>query len=175
MHDVMIETERLILRKIKKDDYLEIANILQDIDVMYAWEKSFSDDEVKLWINKNLKRYDNEGYSYFLAISKENDTVIGVIGPLVEEINNKSFIGIAYILNKKSWGKGYAVEGARACIEYAFNNLNSLKVIAQIRPNNINSINVAQKLNMKIIDKYIKIYDGKEMEHLIYSIDAPQI
>ena len=30
MDDVMIETDRLILRKINKDDYLEIASILQD-------------------------------------------------------------------------------------------------------------------------------------------------
>lgn len=171
MNDTIIETDRLILRKINKDDYLEIANILQDIEVMYAWEKSFSNDEVKLWIDENLKRYDNEGYSYFLAVNKEDGTVVGVMGPLVEKIKDESFIGVAYILNKKSWGKGYAVEGVGACIDYAFNNLNAVNVIAQIRPNNINSIHVAQKLNMKIIDKYIKLYDGKEMEHLIYSID----
>lgn len=171
MKEVMIETNRLILRKINKNDYLEISNILQDIDVMYAWEKSFSDEEVKLWINRNLKRYNNEGYSYFLAINKDDDTVVGVMGPLVEKIKDKTFIGVAYILNKESWGKGYAVEGVRACIEYAFNNLNAPSVIAQIRPNNINSIHVAQKLNLKIIDKYVKLYDGKEMEHLIYSID----
>ena len=30
MDDVMRETDRLILRKINKDDYLEIASILQD-------------------------------------------------------------------------------------------------------------------------------------------------
>lgn len=170
MKDVMIETDRLILRKIKRDDYLEIANILQDIDVMYAWEKSFSDDEVRLWIDENLKRYNNEGYSYFLAINKDDNTVIGVMGPLTEKINSKTFIGVAYILNKKSWGKGYAMEGVKACIEYAFNNLNAQNVIAQIRPTNINSIHVAQRLNMKPIDKYIKLYDGKEMEHIIYSI-----
>lgn len=167
----MIETDRLILRKINRNDYLDIANILQDIDVMYAWEKSFSDDEVKIWIDENIKRYNNEGYSYFLAINKAEGTVVGVMGPLVEKINNKSFIGIAYILNRKSWKKGYAVEGAKACIEYAFSRLNARNVIAQIRPNNINSIHVAQRLNMKLIDKYVKLYDGKEMEHLIYSID----
>lgn len=86
MDDVMIETDRLILRKINKDDYLEIANILQDIEVMYAWKKSFSDDEVKLWIRENLKRYDDEGYSYFLAVNKEDGTVVGVMGPLAEKI-----------------------------------------------------------------------------------------
>ncbi|MEG1410490.1 MAG: GNAT family N-acetyltransferase [Terrisporobacter sp.] len=108
MEGVVIETDRLILRNINQNDYLEIANILQDINVMYAWEKSFSHDEVQMWIDENLKRYNNEGYSYFLALNKENNTVVGVIGPLIEKIKGKSYIGVAYILNKKSWGKGYA-------------------------------------------------------------------
>ena len=62
----------------------------------------------------------------------------------------------------------------KACIDYAFNKLNADKVIAQIRPNNISSKNVAKRLNMKLIDKYIKIYDKKEMEHLIYSINREE-
>lgn len=172
MKEIVIETNRLLLGKINQEDFTEIANILQDIDVMYAWEKSFSNEEVQSWIDENLKRYDNEGYSYFLALNKEDNTVVGLIGPLVEKINNEPFVGVAYILNKKSWGKGYAIEGSKACIEYAFNKLKATKVIAQIRPNNISSINVAERLNMEIVDKYIKIYNGKEMEHLIYSIQA---
>ncbi|WP_042272847.1 GNAT family N-acetyltransferase [[Clostridium] dakarense] len=171
MEDIIIETNRLILRKISKDDYREIANILQDIEVMYAWEKSFSDEEVQDWIDKNLKRYNNEGYSYFLAINKEDNKVIGVMGPLIENIEGEEFIGVAYILNKDSWGMGYATEGVDACIEYAFNKLNAKKVIAQIRPSNTNSCNVAKRLNMKIQGKFIKVYDNKKMEHLIYSIE----
>ena len=81
------------------------------------------------------------------------------------------FIGVAYILNKNSWGYGYATEGIKACIDYAFSKLNANKVIAQIRPSNINSCNVANRLNMKIQDIYIKIYDNKKMKHLIYCID----
>lgn len=170
MENIIIETNRLILRKITKDDYRDIANILQDTEVMYAWEKSFSDEEVQDWINKNLKRYNNEGYSYFLAINKESNKVMGVMGPLIEKIDKKEYIGVAYILNKEVWGMGYATEGVSACIEYAFDKLNADKVIAQIRPNNTNSCNVAKRLNMKIQGKYIKVYDNKEMEHLIYSI-----
>lgn len=171
MKDIIIETDRLILRKISENDYKEIANILQDIEVMYAWEKSFSDEEVRNWINENLKRYDNEGYSYFLALNKNDNKVVGVMGPLIEYINDDSFIGVAYILNKNSWGYGYATEGVRACVNYAFSKLNANKVIAQIRPSNINSCNVAIRLNMKIQDSYIKIYDNKKMKHLIYCID----
>ena len=130
MKEIFIQTQRLNLRKIHQDDYDELCNILQDEEVMYAWEKTFSNEEVQNWINENLKRYDNEGYSYFLALNKETNKVIGVMGALIERINNKSFIGIAYILNKKSWGKGYATEGVKACIEYAFNELKAKEVIA---------------------------------------------
>lgn len=170
MKNANLETERLLFRKIYKDDYSDIASILQNIEVMYAWEKSFSDKEVEQWIDENIKRYENEGYSYFLVTEKMTGKTVGLAGPLIENINGEKFIGIAYILKKEFWNKGYATESAKACISYAFNELNTYEVIAQIRTNNINSKNVAKRLNMKQVDKYIKIYDKKEMEHLIYSI-----
>ena len=114
MKDIIIETDRLLFRKISKDDYVEIANILQDIEVMYAWEKSFSDEEVNSWIEENLKRYEKHGYSYFLVVEKASKKTVGVMGPLIETINEEEFTGIAYILNKKYWGKGYATEGAKS-------------------------------------------------------------
>lgn len=170
MENVFLKTDRLLFRKILKGDYVEVASILQDIEVMYAWEKSFSDEEVENWIDENIKRYKNEGYSYFLVTEKMSGKTVGLAGPLIENINGEKFIGIAHILKKEFWNKGYATESAKACIRYAFNELNSDEVIAQIRTNNINSKNVAKRLNMKKVNKYIKIYDKKEMEHLIYSI-----
>ena len=63
MEKIFLETDRLILRQISENDFNDIANILQDIEIMYAWEKSFSDDEVLEWINKNIDRYKRDGYS----------------------------------------------------------------------------------------------------------------
>ncbi|WP_373601145.1 GNAT family N-acetyltransferase [Paraclostridium bifermentans] len=171
MINEVIQTERLILREITENDYEEIANILQDIEIMYAWEKAFSDVEVRSWIEKNINRYAKDGFSYYLAVNKLSNDVVGVMGPLVENIEEKEYIGVAYILNKKYWNKGYATEGIRACIDYAFRTLNTNKVIAQIRPENKASLNVAKRLNMKEEGEYIKIYEGKEMKHLIYSIE----
>ena len=166
----IIESERLKLRKITSDDFDDLCEILQDIEVMYAWEHAFSDSEVAEWIDKNIKRYEADGFSYYAAIEKETNQFIGVIGPLIEDIEGVRYIGIAYILNKRSWNKGYAVEGAKASIEYAFNTLNAAKVIAQIRPENLSSRRVAEKLGMEVENVYIKHYSGKDMPHLIYSI-----
>lgn len=73
MKDITIETDRLILRKISGNDYREIANILQDIEVMYAWEKSFSDEEVMDWINENLKRYNNKKMKHLIYCIDKNE------------------------------------------------------------------------------------------------------
>lgn len=73
-------------------------------------------------------------------------------------------------LKQKFWNKGYAVEGVRASVEYAFKTLNANKIIAQIRPENSSSRKVAEKLGMKIESEYIKHYKGKDMLHLIYSL-----
>lgn len=167
--DIVFSSERLNFRKISANDYKSLCKILQDKEIMYAWEHAFSDEEVSEWIDKNLVRYKNEGFSYFAAIEKNTQSFIGVIGPLIDDINGKKQIEIAYILDKEYWGSGYAIEGAKACVEYAFNALNIDKVIAQIRPENTSSRKVAEKIGMKIEGEFIKTYNGKDMLHLIYS------
>ncbi len=164
----ILESERLGFRNISKDDFNNLCLILQDAEVMYAWEHAFSDDEVHDWINKNLTRYSNEGFSYFAAIEKSTDKFIGVVGPLKANIDGTAYIEIAYIFNKAFWGKGYAYEGAKACVNYSFDKLKADKVIAQIRPDNLPSRKVAEKLGMKMEGEYLKHYNGKDIPHLIY-------
>ncbi|MEG1710858.1 MAG: GNAT family N-acetyltransferase [Clostridia bacterium] len=168
MQKTIIESNRLYLNKIELSDFKELCKMLQDKDVMYAWEKTFSDKEVIEWIKKRENGYSTYGYDYFLAINKETSKVIGQIGILNENIKGENYIGIGWILNKSEWGKGYATEGALACIDYVFNVLKVDKVIADIRPTNAKSINVAMKIGMKPVGRFIKAYDGKEVEHTIY-------
>lgn len=169
--DWMMESERLVFRKIAKDDFDELCVILQDIEVMYAWEHAFSDKEVWEWIAKNLERYANEGFSYFAAITRNTQELVGVIGPLKEMVDGVSYVGVAYILNKRFWGKGYAFEGAKASVQYAFDTLNAAEVIAQVRPANLRSRKVAERLGMEAVKEFTKQYQGKAMRHLLYVVE----
>lgn len=168
----IIESERLLLRKITKADFSDLKHILQDIETMYAWEHAFSDDEVSEWIDKNLARYESDGFSYLAAIHRATGQLVGVMGPLIETVEGIRHMGVAYILDKQYWGQGYATEGARACMEYAFHTLNATEVIAEIRPENLPSQRVAQRLGMNVTGQFIKHYNGKDMLHLIYSRKA---
>lgn len=166
---IIIETNRLCLRKIQIDDYNAICTILQDINVMYAWEHAFSDKEVSEWIDENIMRYDRDGYSYWAVIEKDTNQLIGVTGLISEQVDDEKYIGIGYIYNKSSWKFGYALEGASACVKYAFETLHIDEVSAQIRPNNLSSRKVAEKLGMTIKKEFVRNYKGKEMKHLLYS------
>lgn len=170
MFKIIFESENLYFREITHSDFDSLAKILKDEEIMYAWEHGFSDDEVENWIDKNIMRYGRDGFSYYIAIEKKSENIVGMIGPLIEEIEDKKLVGVAWILDKEHWGKGYAVEGGRVAIKQAFDTTDTESVIAQIRPNNIASIRTAEKLGMTSVDSYIKIYNGKEMEHIIYEI-----
>ena len=168
MNEYVIETNRLFLRKIVKDDYSNICKILQNPIVMYAWEHGFSDEEVIEWIDKNLRRYEQDGFSYWAVIKKETNELIGFSGILKEKVEDKEYIGIGYIFDNCFWEKGFAFEASSACIGYAKEKLNLEKITAQIRPNNFLSIKLAEKLGMVPQKKFIKIYKGKEMLHILY-------
>lgn len=169
--DIIVQTQRLYLRKIRKNDKLAISRILQDEKVMYAWEHGFSDDEVIDWIEQNLMRYQRDGYSYWAVIEKNTGGLVGLCGLLSEKAGEENNIGVGYIFDKSFWHMGYAYESAFACVDYAFRVLGVDQVTAQIRPNNHSSIKVAEKLGMTVRSQFVKRYRGKDMVHLLYYIE----
>ena len=50
MSQIILETERLILREMDADDYADLAEMFQDPRVMYAYEHEFSDEDVWSWL-----------------------------------------------------------------------------------------------------------------------------
>lgn len=93
---------------------------------------------------------------------------MGLIGVLPIIIKNKKYIEIAYIINEKYQGKGYAVESSKMAIDFIFNDLNRDECIAQTLPENILSKKVIEKLKMKLIDEYIRVQESKNKLHQIY-------
>lgn len=58
MQGAVIVTLRLYLRRMGNEDIVPLSAILQDKDVMYAYEHAFSDGEVRQWLDRQMKRYE---------------------------------------------------------------------------------------------------------------------
>lgn len=170
MDKIFLKTVRLSLKYITQDDFEELKSILQDKDVMYAWEYDFTNKDVQDWIDKNVALYENCNLGYFLIIENASKNVIGQAALMPTNIENIQYYEIGYILKKEYWHKGYAKEAAEVLKDYAFNILHLDEVIFEIRPNNILSRKVAENLGAKICGEFIKNVRNKKMIHLIYKL-----
>lgn len=167
---MIIETERLILRKMDNGDYSALCKILQDEDVMYAYEHAFSDDEVDEWLKKQLLRYETDGIGLWAVVLKENGEVIGQCGLTKQLWWGENVVEVGYLFRKDFWHKGYATEAAVACKDYAFNHLGEKRVYSIIRDLNLPSRRVALRNGMKVCGVQVKHYYGIDMPHLIYCV-----
>lgn len=171
---IILETDRLILRELCLLDKENLSLILQDKDVMYAYEHAFSDSEVDTWLNNQLRRYKKDGFGLWAVVLKDTDELIGQCGLTVQNIGEKEVVEIGYLFNKAYWHNGYATESAIACKNYAFNTLDIDEVYSIIRDNNMPSINVAKHNGMSLKGEMVKHYYGMNMPHLIFSVNKYQ-
>lgn len=131
--NMIFETERLFARKLTKDDFGSLCRILQDPEVMYAYEHAFSDAEVNSWLERQLKRYVTDGFGLWAVILKETGSMIGQCGLTMQDWNGKMVPEIGYLFEKAYWHRGYASEAAKGCKEYAFQSLKLPRVYSIIR------------------------------------------
>ena len=170
MNKIFLKTDRLVLKYISQNDYEKLKNILQDSDVMYAWEYQFTDKDVQNWIEKNLTLYRKYNLGYFIIEEKLSGDTIGQAALSPANVNNQEYYEISYILKKQFWHNGYALEAAKSLAKYAFDKLNLQEIILEIRPENTASRKVAERLNAHITGSFTKNVKGKEMYHLIYTL-----
>ena len=170
---MIIETDRLYLREFTENDYHDLCEILQDKDVMYAYEHPFTEKEVETWYNKLIVgHYEKYGFGLWAVIHKDTNDFLGQCGLTIQKINEEEYLEIGYLFKKKHWHKGYATEAAIACRDYAFDQLKVEEVFSIIRDNNFASQNVAKQIGMTIKGIFIKFYSGIDMPHYLFSVTA---
>ncbi|MBL4933161.1 GNAT family N-acetyltransferase [Clostridium paridis] len=168
---MVLETQRLILREMIQADFPVLCKILQDDDVMYAYEGVFTNDEVQGWLDRQFERYKEHGFGLWAVVLKETGIMIGQCGLTMQDYKSKKVMEVGYLFQKEYWHRGYASEAAIACKEYAFDKLNVKEVYSIIRDTNIPSQKVAIRNGMTCIDKFIKHYRGVDMPHFLFSVN----
>lgn len=167
---MILETERLLLRKLTQNDFSDLCSILQDPAVMYAYEHAFSNQEVQNWLDNQLRRYREDGYGLWAVILKDTGELIGQAGLTNQSCEGETLLEIGYLFQKAHWHHGYATEAAIACKEYAFQTLARDCVCSIIRDNNFPSQRVARRNGMTPDKIFIKHYYGIDMPHIVFSV-----
>ncbi len=167
---MILETKRLYLREMCQSDYHSLCKILQDAEVMYAYEHAFSDAEVQAWLDNQLRRYMKNGFGLWAVILKETGEMIGQCGLTMQPCFEREVLEVGYLFQKAYWHKGYASEAAIACKEYAFQSLGAQEVFSIVRDSNLASQRVAWRNGMTEKGRITKHYYGTDMPHIVYSV-----
>ncbi|NOR21055.1 MAG: GNAT family N-acetyltransferase [Xanthomonadales bacterium] len=143
-----LETPRLRLRLFTLDDVQIMYTLSTDPDVIkYADTPAKDMAEARQRLKEGpLYDYEKYGYGRFAVELKETGEVIGFCG--IKYLPEIDLPEVGYRYLKEYWGKGIGTEAAKACVEFARQDLDIKKLIALIIPENIASIKVAEKLGM---------------------------
>lgn len=167
---MILETDRLYLREMKQSDFVELCKILQDKEVMYAYEHAFIMVEAQEWLDKQIKNYKECSFGLWAVILKKTDKMIGQCGLTLQCFGERQVLEIGYLFQKEYWHNGYATEGAKGCKKYAFEQMDKDVVFSIIRDSNIASQNVAKRNGMEICGEFVKHYYHVDMPHLVFSV-----
>lgn len=165
---MILETNRLRLRELTWSDYEALRMILCDDEVMYAYNGAFSETEIKVWLERQLKRYMEYGFGLWAVIQKGSGEMIGQCGLTMQPWKERQLLEVGYLFRKDFWHQGFATEAARGCMSYAYDKLGADEIFSIIRDTNLPSRKVAIRNDMEIVDHWVKHYRGMDMPHLLY-------
>lgn len=154
-----LETNRMILRKMKLSDVGKLSRIFTDPIAMQFYPSTKNEEETVAWIKWNQGNYEKYGIGFWIAENKQDGEFIGQCGLVPQEINLQQEIEIGYLIVRKYWGQGLATECAIACREYGFHKLGHDRLISLIDKRNVASRRVAENVGMtwkKEISKWNK-------------------
>lgn len=137
---------------------------------MYAYEHAFDDCEVKQWLDTQKRGYREDGFGLWAVLKKPSLEMIGQCGLTLQACEEKQVLEVGYLFQRAYWHRGFAIEAARACRDYAFASLGAQEVYSIIRDTNLPSQKVARRNGMVLRGRMLKQYYNMEMPHLIYSI-----
>ncbi|MBI5351650.1 MAG: GNAT family N-acetyltransferase [Chloroflexi bacterium] len=167
----IIETERLILRKLSTEDSAFMLGLLNQP----AFIQNIGDRGVRTlpeageYISSRvIPSYERFGFGMYLTLLKEGEVPIGICGLVKRETLDDADIGYAFLPQYGS--KGYASESASAVLAYARNTLGLKRILGITAQDNKGSIRVLEKLGMKFI-KMVKLSED-DVELKLFSSDG---
>ncbi len=148
----MIETDRLLLRNWRSDDFEEFVTHTNTPAVM-RWLGGVKDPQLlrERLANHFMAWQEKWGFTFWAVERKEDGALIGFCGIKLGDDPGSPVEGdyeIGWRLREDAWGKGYAKEAAIASLDFAFQRLDPGRVVALTVQGNEPSWGLMERLGM---------------------------
>jgi len=166
------DSPRLFFRELTIADFSDVAPLLLEDAVMQKFHPIVAEELVRRWLTRKLEQYHQYGHSHLHVSLKENGEFVGIIGITPETVEGIEYTGLGYLISPEHQRRGYAFEGAQACIDWAFRELRPDTIIAEVDETNLPSRRLAEKLGMLCERTYLRFNGESEVPHLLYTLSS---
>jgi ribosomal-protein-alanine N-acetyltransferase len=168
----MLETERLRLRPFTLEDEAAVFALASDPEVarFVRFEAHRTPAETRAFLELVEQHYRRGEPFAWAIVHREDGRLIGSCGFVSQAVERRS-AEIGYWLGKPYWGRGYAVEAARALVRFGFEQMELDRIEAKCFVENRAGQCVIEKLGMKFegTDRS-EIIKGRYPELRVYGI-----
>lgn len=144
---VVLETGRLVLRRLTVDDSPFILRLLNEPSFLqHIGDRGVRNlaDATQYILSGPIASYERFGFGLFLVELKDSRAPIGICGLLKRDALDEVDVGFAFV--PESWSNGYAFESASGTLTYAHDIHHLKHVVAITSPENVASIALLVKL-----------------------------
>jgi len=148
--DIGMATDRLILRRWREADREPFARMNSDPAVMEFFPALLTREESDALVDRIEAHFAAHGFGVWAAELKAPGEFIGFVGLWIPtfEAHITPCVEIGWRLAAAHWGCGFATEGARAAVEFAFGKLGLKELVSFTAVENARSRRVMEKIGM---------------------------
>ena len=145
-----LRTSRLLLRWWRPDDRELFAKLNSDPLVVEFLPKALTREESDAIADRIEAHFAQHGFGLWAVEIPGVAPFAGFIGLSIPkfEAHFTPCIEIGWRLAAATWNRGYATEGARAALDFAFTHLNADEIVSFTVPANLRSRRVMEKIGM---------------------------
>lgn len=162
----ILETPRLSLCELTTDDLDFVTAMMAHPDVSRYYERRFTRHESAEWLSRQLERYRRDGHGLWRVAERATNEPVGQVGLAIQEVEGMRYPEIGWLLHRPYWGRGYATEAAAATRDAALSRWGYEHVISLIRPVNVRSQRVAERIGMT----QGRLVQFHGFEHIVFEV-----
>jgi RimJ/RimL family protein N-acetyltransferase len=158
----VLETERLVLRRLEAGDAAFILELLNEPSFLrFIGDKGVRTlDDARTYIaNGPGASYARFGFGLYLTLLKEGGAPIGICGILKRE--TLADVDVGYAFAPRYWKQGYARESVAAVLEHAHRDFGLARIVAIVSPDNDDSIRLLERLGFRS-EGLVRLSEGAE-------------
>lgn len=180
MAEVVLETERLLLRKPMESDAETEFRVLNSPTLMERLGGPRTLDQIHEKYARSIASFNSDGLGFLLMIERDSGELVGNCGIgriTTAESLSRGELEIGWRVREDRWRRGYASEAVEAVMDWAFRTHGAGRLIGQTSDSNEPSWRLMEKLGMdrrRELDYVDPAYPPEDNPTIIYVLTREQ-